>query len=315
MLRLSTREWVVLLLALLLASSIWLIHKLSLEYSVYMNVKVVAESNIHGHSKYSSSGVEVMAKCRTTGWRVLYSYLTRDKVVYVNIPSNVLESDPEDKNSYYITSERLHEYADQIYGSGVSVDYFVSEKVSFKFNEETWKEVPIKPVSTLSFEEQHLAVSELIVEPDHVIVYGDPVQLSQLEFVTTDIIKHTSIVEDISGMISLTPISGLRYSVDEVHYMMDISRYVEIEHERIPIEVINTPPGKRMVADPLYVDVVLKCQFPLKSDVTKAPYLIVDYEEFRNSISGKVVVELQTMPAGVIDYEISPFFVTISEAY
>ena len=311
LLNFGRRDGVVLLLALLLAFSVWLIHKLSLEYSVYLNVEVVAESNIQGRSDKSSSGVEIMARCRTTGWRILYAYFTRDKVVHVNIPETALRYDEEDR--YYITSERLHEYADKIFGSSVSVENFVSDKVYFKFQKEDHKVLPVKPVSSISFEDQYIANSDLQTVPEYVTVYGDEMHLEALEYVTTATIKHSSVKEGVSGMISLTPIKGMRFSVNEVHYKMDVTRYVEIESKRVPVEVINIPPGKDFYADPLYVDVKLKCEFPLKSNPNKGLYLVADYEEYMNSISGNVVVRPSAVPFGTLSYDISPIFVQIKE--
>lgn len=311
LLNFGRRDGIVLLLALLLAFSVWLIHKLSLEYNVYLSVEVVAESNIHGRSGTSSSGVEIMARCRTTGWRILYAYFTRDNVVYVTFPETSLHHDGDDR--YYITSDRLHEYADKIFGSNVAVDNFVSDKVYFKFQKEVCKTVPIKPVASLSFEEQYLASSELQIVPDSVTVYGDELHLEALEHVTTATIRHSSINEGISGMISLTPISGMRFSVKEVHYKMDVTRYVEIENKRVPVEVINTPAGRNFHADPLFVDVRLECEFPLKSNPNKGLYLVADYEEYVNSISGNVVVRPASLPFGTINYDISPVFVKIKE--
>lgn len=311
LLNFGRRDGVVLLLALLLAFSVWLIHKLSQEYSVYLSVNVVAESNIQGRSGKSSSGVEVMARCRTTGWRILYAYFTRDKVVHVDFPDKVLHYDEEDR--YYITSDRLHEYADKIFGSSVSVENFVSDKIYFKFQKEVYKVIPIKPVSSISFEDQYIANSPLEVVPEYVTVYGDEMHLEALEYVTTATIKHSSVNEGISGMISLTPIKGMRFSVDEVHYKMDVTRYVEIENNRVPVEVINVPAGKDFYADPLFVDVKLECEFPLKSNPNKGLYLVADYEDYVNSISGNVIVRPSSLPFGTINYDISPAFVQIKE--
>ena len=45
----NRRDWVVLLLALLLAFSTWLIHNLALRYNDYLKVSVTAVCNIDGH--------------------------------------------------------------------------------------------------------------------------------------------------------------------------------------------------------------------------------------------------------------------------
>jgi hypothetical protein len=305
------RNWVVFLLALLLSFSIWIIHKLSLEYNVYLKVNVVASSNIKGYSKYSTSSTEVMAKCRASGWRILYSKIIDDEAVYVDFPSTVLQKESDE--SYYITSEKLHEFADKIFGSSVSVEYFVTDRTYFTFQEEVYKEVPIRPVSSLSFEEQYMSSGPLVLNPSTVTVYGDPMHLEALEYVTTDIIKKIDINEDFSGMISLTPISGMRFSVDEVHYKMDVSRYLEIVRRDIPITILNAPSGREFVTQPPVVDLIMEVQFPLKADPKKDIMVVADYDQLSKSISGKVNVKPMSLPLGVLKYEIDPVAVKIKE--
>ena len=70
-LNIGGRDWVVLLLALLLAFSTWLIHNLSLRYNDYLRVSVVARCNIEGHADVSANKCEVIARCRTTGYKVI----------------------------------------------------------------------------------------------------------------------------------------------------------------------------------------------------------------------------------------------------
>ena len=302
----------ILMLALLLAFSVWLIHKLSLEYSVYLSVEVVAVSNIDEHAGQSEAGVEIMARCRTTGWRILYAYLTRDKVVKVKFPSSIMENESDDRFS--ISTERLHEYANQIFGNNVKVESFVSDKVHFRFQKEESRDIPIKPVSSLSFDNQYIALGELVVEPDSIKVYGDKVHVNELDYIKTATIKHNNIKESISGMISLPSIPGMRFSVNEVHYRMEVVRCVEVEQIDIPIEIINVPKNKTFITEPSHVDAVLKCEFPIKSDMHKEKVkLQVDYNEYLSSISGNVVVQVASKPYGTISCEVSPFYVKMKE--
>lgn len=311
LLNLGGRGWVVFLLALLLSFSTWIIHKLSLDYNVYLKAEVIAASNIEGRSNFSASATEVMAKCRTTGWHILYSHMSGDDAVYVNLPASSLQHEEDER--YYVTSEKLHEYADQIFGSGVSVEYFVTDRVYFKFPQENHKRVPVKPVSSLSFEDQFIALSPIEIVPDSVTVYGDQMHLDALEYVATDNINHSSINEDFSGMISLVPISGMRFSVDEVHYKMDVSRYIEITRKQVPVTIEGAPAGKEFIADPPAVDVTLKVQFPLKADPNKDISVFAEYDDLKSSISGQIAVQLSSLPLGVIRYDISPVSVSIKE--
>ncbi len=65
------RDLAVFLLSLLLAFSIWISHNLSLQYSSVVSVPVIALSNIEGHQAESSNTSPVVARCRTTGYRLL----------------------------------------------------------------------------------------------------------------------------------------------------------------------------------------------------------------------------------------------------
>lgn len=307
------RDLGVFILALLLAFSTWIIHKLSLEYSVYLTVEVVAESNIEGRSNMSTGTTEIMAKCRTTGWRILYSHMKREDVVQVRIPSSAFQHEGAEK--YYITSEKLHEYADDIFGSNVSVEYFVTDKVDFKFQQEIFKRVPVKAVTSLSFDDQYISSGPLVIAPDSVTVYGDRMHLDALDYVTTSTIRHSSINEDFSGMISLNPIKGMRFSVDEVHYEMEVSRYIEVVRRNVPVVILNAPAGKEHVALPAAVDVTLDVEFPLKEDPKKDLVIVADYNDLDMSLSGKVSVRPASMPLGVIRYDIAPVAVRIRERY
>ena len=311
LLNIGGRDWVAFLLALLLAFSTWIIHRLSLNYNVYLKVDVVAESNIEGRAGQSVNGTEVTAKCRTTGWQIIYSRLIRDLEVTVQFPASVFQH--EDQERYYITSDKLHGYVDQIFGQKVSVEYFVADKFYFKFQEEVCKRVPVKSISSFSFEDQYVANGPITLVPDSVTVYGDHLHLEALEYVTTATINKSSINEDFSGMIPLTPITGMRYSVDEVHYKMDVTRYLEVTRNGIPVKVIGVPAGKKVVLEPSAADVVLKVVFPLKADPKKDLSLAVRYEDIATSLSGMVKIEPTSLPDGVISYEITPVAVKIQE--
>lgn len=311
LLNINGRDWVVLLLSLLLAFSVWMIHKLSLEYSVYITVNVEAYSNIEGHSDCSTTPSEVMAKCRTTGWQALYAHMTRNRKVEVTFPASIMVHEEDDR--YYISAEKLHEYVEPIFGSNVSVEYFVSDRVYFRFQDETHKRVPVRPVYSFIYEDQYVANGNLVITPDSVTVYGDKFHLESIDHVKTSMIRQTDISGDINGIISLEPISGMRLSADEVHYSMNVVRYVEIKAESVPVKVINAPRDRAYQTDPATVDVIMDCEFPLKADPKKGIMLVVDYNDFQSSITGHAKVTSTSLPEGVINCEVIPIAVKLRE--
>ena len=144
------RDLAVFLLSLLLAFSIWISHNLSLQYSSVVSVPVIALSNIEGHQAESSNTSPVVARCRTTGYRLLRkNRMSRRGQLRVYFSPDDLHQEGEDL--YYITSNELSGYFSEIFGDNVQLESFVSSRVQFRFPAENHKTVPVQAVSVVSF--------------------------------------------------------------------------------------------------------------------------------------------------------------------
>lgn len=301
------RDWAVMLLALLLAFSIWLIHILSLRYNDYLSVPVVAQCNIEGHSNTSSNRCDVVARSRTTGYNVLRvrnrSGRNLRKIVF---KQDVMKHKQDD--IYYVTSSDLMEYSHLIFGDDVTVEYFTSDTLFFTFPSVDHVKVPVHPVYSISYRQQYTGVGDIRVVPDSVVLYGEPYVLENISRVYTQPLKLSSVDSDIHGILGLEGIRNVRFSTDEVEYSMDVTRYVELK-SMVMLNKINVPADKEMLALPSRVEVSLKCAFPLKEDPANSLQLYVDYEDFVRTLTGKCPVRHQYLPEGVISYSVEPFYV------
>ena len=304
LLNISGRDLAVFLLALLLAFSTWLIHNLSLKYNDYLTASVVAQTNMDGHAGLSSNHSEVIARCRATGYKVITSDIkARRNPVTVNFAPSVLHHKEDDL--FYILASDLAEYTHMIYGDGVTLDHFVTDTLFFRFPEVDHKRVPVQPVYSISYMPQHMGVGNLMTAPDTVTLYGESRILAKIDKINTEPIRHYDLSSDIQGLVRLEDIKGVRKSVDEVHYMVDVKRYVEVV-KTLPVSVRNVPVGKELVIYPSVVTVRLKYSFPLEADPDMNPELYVDYADFVNSLSGKCMVRLSGLSKGIITYEVEP---------
>ena len=146
---------------------------------------------------------------------------------------------------------------------------------------------------------------QLDVIPDSVVVYGEAYRLESIDKVFTEQIKHTSLSSDIQGVVRLEKIRNVRLSVDEVHYLIDVDRYVE-DSRVLPVKLINVPADKKLQVFPSTVKLLAKYSFPLTGREHENVELIVDYNDYLNSISGKCPVKLADHPQGLITYEVEP---------
>ncbi len=309
LLNISGRDLAVFLLALLLAFSTWLIHNLSLNYNDYLTAAVIAQCNLEGRSDQSINSSEVVARCRASGYRAISSHIraNRKRPVTVSFDPSIMKHQRDDL--FYVLSTDLTEYGHLIYGEGVTPEYFVSDTLFFRFPAVAHKKVPVVPVYSISFADQHMGDGDLKVVPDSVTVYGESYRLESIDRVLTDHIKYTSLSSDIQGMVDLEGIRNVRMSVDEVHYLLDVTRYVEISRT-LPINVINLPMDKKLQTLPSLAKVSAKLTFPLVDGEYGNLELVVDYNDYVNSLSGKCPVKLISASSGVISYEVDPVAVS-----
>lgn len=302
-LNITGRDLAVFLLALLLAFSIWLIHNLSLKYNDYLTASVRAQCNIEGHSNVSINTSDVIARCRATGYKTILADIRAGrKPVPVTFEASVMRHKEDD--IFYVLAADLTEYAHLIYGEGVTLEYFVSDTVFFNFPEVDHKKVPIHPVYSVSYMPQHISSGELEVIPDSVTLYGEARIIQNIDKVMTEPIKHYSLSSDIQGLVRLEKVKDVRMSVEEVHYLLDVRRYVEMKMT-LPVTVENVPSDKKLVSFPSKAEVVMRLSFPLEGE-PEGLELRADYNDFIASLSGVCPLKLVGEAKGLISYEIDP---------
>ena len=299
------RDLAVFLLSLLLAFSIWISHNLSLQYSSVVSVPVIALSNIEGHQAESSNTSPVVARCRTTGYRLLRkNRMSRRGQLRVYFSPDDLHQEGEDL--YYITSNELSGYFSEIFGDNVQLESFVSSRVQFRFPDENHKTVPVQAVSVVGFKPQYMALGGMKIVPDSVVVYGEPLHLQNIDRVVTETITLQNLSSGAHGMARLeAPKGGIRLSVSEVSYALDVTRYVEL-HREVKVGTRNVPAGRDLTVYPSVVDVVFRCVFPLAYDPTEGISFYVDYNDFASSTNGRCVPRDSGLPSSVIDYSVEP---------
>lgn len=298
------RDFAVFLLALLLAFSTWLIHNLSLRYNDYITASVVAHCNLDGHSDVSSDRFEVIARCRATGYQVLSSRIRHRKAV-ADVTFQPSSMEAKGGDVFYVTQPDLQEYAHLIFGDEVTVEYFLTDTLFFHFNQEDFKKVPVKAVTSLSFDRQYTLLSEVETYPDSVIIYGDPYHLENIEMVHTKPIRHYDLRGSFTGSSDLVKIKNVRMSVENVRYSVPVTRFVEMDAV-LPVEAVNVPGGKEMAIFPSTVEVKLSCVYPLREDPFENMHLYVDYNDYISSLSGKCVVRTANLARGLIGYDTLP---------
>lgn len=293
----------VFLLALLLASTTWLIHNLSLKYNEILSVQINASSNIEGRMEKAVSPVSASATCRATGYRFL-RFATGNARHIVNVRFAPEDLRYLDGDTYYITSERLKDYGNLLFGSEVTVDHFIKDTVFFRFSKENFRKVPVHVVDRVSFAPQYMSRDGLIVTPDSVLVYGESSRIDCIDEVFTEMISLHNLKADASGNASLERIRGVRFSDKSIGWSIKTERYVEID-KVCKIAVRNVPDDKSLFVYPSTVNAKIRYLFPLVPDIEKTDIFYVDYNDFVSSVNGQCLVRALPLPDGILGYELA----------
>lgn len=291
------------MLCLLLSAGIWLIHNLSQNYVSIVSVPVIAESNIDGRAHTSITDDTISAQVKASGFKHFGLARThkRPRTVYFS-PSDFRH---EDGNIYSMPTSSLYKYAEDIFDDGVSIESFVSESPRFAFPEVTNKRVPVRTVHSISFYPQYMATGEMSLQPDSVLVYGEPSKLEYIDNILTQPIELRNLRSSVHGEVELDVPSGVRLSAEEVIYSLDVSRFVEIRDE-VKVGTRNVPSGVELSVLPSTASVVYKCVFPVTTDPTETTEFYVDYRDFSGSITGRCIALPDGLPSNVISYSITP---------
>lgn len=297
------KNWVQFLLCVLFSAGLWLVLNLSQDYVAVVSVPVVARSNIEGRAAASTSEATATAQVSASGFRHVSLGRRRKRPVRVEFSATDFRHDRGEM--YAISNTNLYRYAAQLFGDGTTVESFISEDLVFSFPEESYKRVPVRPVLSVSYEPQFMALGPMTLQPDTVLVYGEPSRLENVDHVITRPLTLEDLRSSVHGKVRLEPPTGVRLSHDETIYSMEVTRYVELRSE-VKVGVRNAPARVDLAVLPSTATAVFRCVFPVTSDPTGGAEFYIDYRDFAGSRTGRCVVRCTGLPSNVIDWTVVP---------
>jgi len=296
------KNWQYFLGCLALSAGIWLIHNLSHMQTDVVTVSVIAESSLPGRSARSSEAVSMTARCKASGFRLLYIGRKDEPVVVRFEPEDLVKGEGD---YFTISQAQLYRYVNDILGPGTSVESFLFDELRFRFTRELYRKVPVNVISTLTFKNQYMQNGDFVIQPDSVLVYGPADMLSSLQEVNTRPIIRDDVKGNLHGEIALDAPQGLRLSDQSVSWSLEVCRFVQLEAE-LPVSARNVPAGAAFSVYPSNVKVSFNCLFPIMADPCTSASCYVDYREFASSLTGRCMIHCDNLPQGVISYSIKP---------
>ncbi|MBQ0094099.1 MAG: YbbR-like domain-containing protein [Bacteroidales bacterium] len=289
--------------ALLISTIAWFAYNLNKQYTEVVSAVIYAQSDIEGRYNISSNSSQISAKVRTSGFYLLMHNLSKDRQKTVFISSDDLKSIGNDL--FEISDASLNKYFEAIFSSEAQLDAYQMNSVQFRFMPEHNKRVPVTAVMDIDYSPQYMNNGGVQLSPDSVTVYGDPARVDEIEQIFTSVISLQDVHSNVNGTVSLKKPGGVRLSVDESKYSIQVMRYFEVS-KKVRIRIRNVPAGMKLTIFPNTADVTFRCPFPYRADPAEKVQLYIDYNEYLTSFTGKCVIRADKKTDDMISYSISP---------
>lgn len=306
------QDWIALVISFVLAAAVWLVHNLSLKYTVMLSVPVLVQCDgLDGYDSQSQESEMVTARFRATGFDILQDKMyTNTNPCRVRFFPEGLHRHPS--GAFYMTARDLIDYSHDIFGESAVVEYFSHDTVFFRFSPREYKKVPVVLKSVLSLGSQYQFAGPAVVEPDSILVYAEPSRLKNISEVHTEVVREGEMTMSKEGVVSLCKLSGVRFSQQQVRYFIPIHRCVE-QRFNLEVHLENVPENAHPSMSVRQVSVVANCLFPLPQGVESELYFYANAREAYESRGASCIIRLKSRPAWLLSYRIEPQVVRLSE--
>lgn len=299
-------DWYVMLIALVLSFFVWVLYDMSLGYDTYVQYSVEVATSLAGYDEKSVSNELLVLQGKGDGYYVLLRKLRRNKVDRIKI-----EVDPQffhpvegTPGRFMVMTDDIRTEVAQALSDKFEPAYFDTRQLTFDFASKAYRTVPINIKSNISCRSQYMLTSPIEVTPDSVRIYGLADDIKYVNAVQTKFLSLSGVDRSGSGSIELEPIRGVRLENKRVNYSFSVARYVE-RTAVVDIKVTNAPRGRQLMVLPGRVTVVYRTAFA-GSDENYVPEVTVDYNDYVESRSGKVIPRLVNAGKDIFSYEINP---------
>lgn len=260
---------------------------------------------------------ELRVKIEDTGFSLLFNYTFR---TYSPIRLDVDMARARSDRRLLISSALLNQSVQaRLESSSTRIVSITPGEIDFKLSRLESKVVPVESHVSAEPNDGHL-LKNLIIEPDHITIYGSRDQLRKIKTVYTDsMLLHQegeSLVQ--TKMVPLLKHEGVRLSIPKVQVRAEFVKFTEKVLE-IPIEVEHKPEGVSLTLLPSRAQLRVAIPMSMYNTVRAEDFtLMIDYREVfapsaadstsrSGSSQGQLfTVYLVTPPEWLINYSITP---------
>ncbi|MGW9686536.1 CdaR family protein [Flagellimonas sp. 2504JD1-5] len=291
--RANNRKVKVFLLFLLCSFLAWFLSNLSESYesraNFNLNYKNLPDTLLLGNNSAKS----IEAKIRTSGFRHFYFNLF-NKRISIDLSQSLHEN-----GRYKLNEDSLKKQIESQLSQNISlVDLYRDELIVDMYKVAT-KEVPIKVVLDIQFEQNYIMDGAPEVAPKTVLVKGPPNEVDTLKYISTSKIEISNVSADFSKDIALVfpkEMTNSIFSLSRVNVSGKVARFSEKVFE-VPVQVTNFPEGYSIKTFPASVSVLCKATIEQLKIIEQNDFEVVaDYSQLTNAKDNVLFLQVAKKP-------------------
>ena len=267
----NKRSVLTFLVFLVISTALWLLIKLSNDYSTQTTFSLQLEE-VPADKWISSPELAVKMSLNTDGFHTLRCKMIREPKRVVTIPLNEVPYRQETGNTYSFSSQYVAERIADFLGIGTSDVVMNDDKVYFNMDVLKSKVVPIAFQSDIKTQRQYDLYGIPTLDPSTITIFGPQEVIDSVKSVKTLKVSKANVNQGFRETVGLDLLGGtIRSNVKEVTVEVNVEKFTEKDIE-VPIKVSG---GQKVRFFPETMKV--KCLVPIRdyASITGASFKVL----------------------------------------
>lgn len=156
-----------------------------------------------------------------------------------------------------LTADVLRPRLQDILPGSMQLQQVSPDVISFGYHSQAMRCVAVRVASDVTLASQYHLVSDGLVQPDSVRVYGDKEAIDSIEYILTDSVRVDELRDELRIEVGLQVPAGMRVKPSVVNVGWKAEQFTEKSFS-LPIEVENVPSGEQLRLFPQTADVTVR---------------------------------------------------------
>ena len=280
-----TNNWKVVLFSIMGAATFWLFRALNKSHSALISYPIEFVFNIDSTVVMNPLPTTIKIDVSSGGWN-----LFRRTLIFSIDPIKVELDNPSEVN--FLTQSFLSPIVeDQL--KGLTINYIVTDTLFLSIERKITKRMRLKVDSlSLPLEEDHQLISNITIQPDHVVLIGPESIINSFEtdfYITLD---ENNIDEDFDGRVEVPIVFEdlIQSDPSEVKLSFEVDKFKNVKIG-VPIILQNFPSNRVTTLLDSIVNVNYRVKESFKEEFSSEDfYVVLDYDFLKTDSLGVPVL-------------------------